>query len=326
VLEQKEELARIVEAIQALPERQRRALTLRELEGRSYGEISAELGHTDSGVRQLIFRARTALRNLGAFILPLGSIRWRLLGVPSSSAGADPHHIAAAATVSSGGGPNVLQAAASVVVGTLALLGAGQSQGAHHRDRAAAAGMRAAPFDRHSAASTGASGAAGGRAPDPRHRAGAVAGGDGGAEAFLPAPVPVTDMTAPSEPTTVAGFDGNQPTDRAAPEESGGEEPQNLEALDSSTDGAASQPPASDPGDKTSGPAPAPSGDGTTAPASTSPAGTQPADAQTPTKKPKPPKAPSPPKVNPAKQAVPKKPVPPRPPAAPKLAFFATAS
>ena len=46
-----------------LPAAQRQALALRELEGRSYEEISAQLGHSGSGVRQLIFRARTALRN-----------------------------------------------------------------------------------------------------------------------------------------------------------------------------------------------------------------------------------------------------------------------
>jgi RNA polymerase sigma-70 factor (ECF subfamily) len=120
VFEQKEELARIVAAIQALPEGQRRALTLRELEGRSYGEISAELGHTDSGVRQLIFRARTALRNLGALLLPLDSIRWRLMG--STQTIADPHQLAAAASVSSTGGGNVLQAAASAVAATVTLL------------------------------------------------------------------------------------------------------------------------------------------------------------------------------------------------------------
>jgi RNA polymerase sigma factor (sigma-70 family) len=124
VFEQKEELARIVAAIQALPEGQRRALTLRELEGRSYGEISAELGHTDSGVRQLIFRARTALRNLGALIFPLDSIRWRMLG-SSPSAIADPHQVAAAATVSSTGGGSVLQAAASAVAATVTLLATG---------------------------------------------------------------------------------------------------------------------------------------------------------------------------------------------------------
>jgi RNA polymerase sigma factor (sigma-70 family) len=123
VLEQKEELARVVAAIQALPEGQRRALTLRELEGRSYGEISAELGHTDSGVRQLIFRARTALRNLGALVLPLGSARWRLLGSPSTTA-ADPHAVAVASAVSSSGGASALQVAGSVVAATLTLLGA----------------------------------------------------------------------------------------------------------------------------------------------------------------------------------------------------------
>ena len=122
VFEQKEELARVVAAIQALPEGQRRALTLRELEGRSYGEISAELGHTDSGVRQLIFRARTALRNLGAMLLPFGSLRWRLAESSSSSAVADPHQVAVAATVSSTGGGSALQAAASAVAATVTLL------------------------------------------------------------------------------------------------------------------------------------------------------------------------------------------------------------
>ena len=129
MFEQKEELARVVAAIQALPEGQRRALTLRELEGRSYGEISAELGHTDSGVRQLIFRARTALRNLGALMLPLDSLRWRLLG--SSPAVTDPHQLAAAASVSSGGSGNVLQAAASAVAATVTLLAAGAPADRH---------------------------------------------------------------------------------------------------------------------------------------------------------------------------------------------------
>jgi RNA polymerase sigma factor (sigma-70 family) len=131
VFEQKEELARVVAAIQALPEGQRRALTLRELEGRSYGEISAELGHTDSGVRQLIFRARTALRNLGAMLMPFGSLRWRLAESSSSSAVADPHQVAVAATVSSTGGGSALQAAASAVAATVTLLATGAPHERH---------------------------------------------------------------------------------------------------------------------------------------------------------------------------------------------------
>jgi len=63
LFEQREEVRRIVARMRDLPAAQRQALALRELEGRSYEEISAQLGHSGSGVRQLIFRARTALRN-----------------------------------------------------------------------------------------------------------------------------------------------------------------------------------------------------------------------------------------------------------------------
>ena len=61
LLEQKEELRGLIAGMRRLPDAQRQALTLRELEGCSYEEISARLGHTGSGVRQLIFRARTTL-------------------------------------------------------------------------------------------------------------------------------------------------------------------------------------------------------------------------------------------------------------------------
>jgi RNA polymerase sigma factor (sigma-70 family) len=45
-----------------LPGRQRRALTLRELEGRSYAEIGAELGLGTNAVAQVVWRARGQLR------------------------------------------------------------------------------------------------------------------------------------------------------------------------------------------------------------------------------------------------------------------------
>jgi RNA polymerase sigma factor (sigma-70 family) len=132
--EQKEDLAKLVAAIQALPEGQRRALTLRELEGRSYGEISAQLGHTSSGVRQLIFRARTALRNVAAAVFPIGSLRWRLLeqATPASS---DPHQLAAAATLSSAGGAGALERVGSIVAATftLAVAGVAAPPGDHSR-------------------------------------------------------------------------------------------------------------------------------------------------------------------------------------------------
>ena len=45
-----------------LPERQRRALALRELDDRSYAEIGAEMGMRTNAVAQVVWRARTQLR------------------------------------------------------------------------------------------------------------------------------------------------------------------------------------------------------------------------------------------------------------------------
>jgi RNA polymerase sigma factor (sigma-70 family) len=53
-----------------LPERQRRALVLRELEGRSYDEIAATLGVTGDGVRQLLNRARNTMRAAATALVP----------------------------------------------------------------------------------------------------------------------------------------------------------------------------------------------------------------------------------------------------------------
>ena len=322
VLEQKEELARVVAAIQALPERQRRALTLRELEGRSYGEISAELGHTDSGVRQLIFRARTALRNLGAFILPFGSVRWRLLGSQSSPA-ADPHQIVAAATVSSSGGTNAFQAAVSVMAAALTLLGAGGPRaGGHDEQGVAHAGVQAAAPYKLSAASGGAFAQVGARARAARHRADAARGENGGAEAFGSVPV-AADDTTPATESEVVTLAGDQPSERAAPEPSAGQHPEKVEALDtpadtSSTGTKASDPAAAAPADSSGKAAPA----GDPAPAPPPAGATEPTSA----KKPTPPRAPTPPKVNAPKPPTLKKPAPPKPPSGPKSALATTAS
>jgi RNA polymerase sigma-70 factor (ECF subfamily) len=59
--EQPLELIGIEEALERMPENQRRAILLREWQGLSYKEISAELGLTQAAVEMLIFRARRAL-------------------------------------------------------------------------------------------------------------------------------------------------------------------------------------------------------------------------------------------------------------------------
>jgi RNA polymerase sigma factor (sigma-70 family) len=60
----------VVAGLGALPERQRRALVLRELEGRSYEEIAENLGGSADAVRQLLNRARNAMRSGVTAIVP----------------------------------------------------------------------------------------------------------------------------------------------------------------------------------------------------------------------------------------------------------------
>ncbi len=121
LFEQKEEIRGLVARMQELPAAQRQALALRELEGRSYEEISMQLGHSGSGVRQLIFRARTALRNGVAAILPFEGLR--------------AHQLVSAASVpaSSGSGVETAGAAALAVV---AVLGGGVAVGGVDAKRA----------------------------------------------------------------------------------------------------------------------------------------------------------------------------------------------
>jgi RNA polymerase sigma factor (sigma-70 family) len=69
-VEQSERIRQVVRNVQELPERQRDAIVLRELEGRSYQEISVALGVSDGAVRQLLNRARTTLRAAATSITP----------------------------------------------------------------------------------------------------------------------------------------------------------------------------------------------------------------------------------------------------------------
>jgi RNA polymerase sigma factor (sigma-70 family) len=67
----RERLDALVGAVLALPERQRRALVMRELEGRSYDEIAARMGASNGAVRQLLSRARTSIRDRLGTLVPL---------------------------------------------------------------------------------------------------------------------------------------------------------------------------------------------------------------------------------------------------------------
>jgi RNA polymerase sigma factor (sigma-70 family) len=70
IVEQRVQLETTVAAMNELPERQRDALVMRELEGRSYDEIALALGTGDGAVRQLLNRARVTLRRAASMLVP----------------------------------------------------------------------------------------------------------------------------------------------------------------------------------------------------------------------------------------------------------------
>jgi RNA polymerase sigma factor (sigma-70 family) len=77
----REDFRELIDAVHALPERQRDAIVMRELEGRSYEEIAARMQTSSGAVRQLLNRARTALRErVGAFTGAEPLVRWLLDG------------------------------------------------------------------------------------------------------------------------------------------------------------------------------------------------------------------------------------------------------
>lgn len=73
--EAREELRGLMDRLQALPEPQRAALVMRELEGLSHEEIAAALGVSGGAARQAIFRARAALREGLGLLMPMPVLR-----------------------------------------------------------------------------------------------------------------------------------------------------------------------------------------------------------------------------------------------------------
>ena len=61
-LEHDEKLERVHKLFNSLPEKQRTALQLRDIEGRTYKETAGIRGETEENINVLIFRARQAIR------------------------------------------------------------------------------------------------------------------------------------------------------------------------------------------------------------------------------------------------------------------------
>jgi RNA polymerase sigma factor (sigma-70 family) len=79
IAERLDSLRTVLDAVQTLPARQRDAMILRVLEGRTYEQIATELNATDGAVRQLLNRARNTLRGGITAVTPvsvLGRLAW----------------------------------------------------------------------------------------------------------------------------------------------------------------------------------------------------------------------------------------------------------
>jgi RNA polymerase sigma factor (sigma-70 family) len=120
-LERREELADLMRRLQALPEPQRAAIVMRELEGLGHEEIAAALGLSGGAARQAIYRARRALRDGAGMLIPLPLLKAILAGPGPSAAEA----AAGAAGVGSAAGAGVALKATAATVLVAGALGAG---------------------------------------------------------------------------------------------------------------------------------------------------------------------------------------------------------
>ena len=138
-LERRERVAGVLAAVQGLPERQRDAIVLRELEGRSYDEIADALGVGGGSVRALLNRARNSVRLAATAVTPVGLLM-RIPPVTGTGgdgvAGQAGEGLAArVAELTAGAGAGALAskvAATALVTGAVAggvALGPGSSEG-----------------------------------------------------------------------------------------------------------------------------------------------------------------------------------------------------
>jgi RNA polymerase sigma factor (sigma-70 family) len=147
--EAREEMRDLMDRLGALPEPQRAALVMRELEGLSHEEIATALGVSGGAARQAIYRARAALREGFGLLLPLPALR--LLAEYGGDASRAGGAIAASAGASSAGGAALGGLGGALKVGMATVLvagavGAGVAVEHHRGDKPGPEAAEAAPL------------------------------------------------------------------------------------------------------------------------------------------------------------------------------------
>lgn len=124
IVEGRMSAARALAAVAALPEAQRRALALTAIGGRSASDAAAELGISETAMRQLVYRARSSVRSAVSAVTPPPLILSALHSVGTGSA----------MTVCGTGAAGALNAVAAktAVVVAVAAGGLGASTVANH--------------------------------------------------------------------------------------------------------------------------------------------------------------------------------------------------
>jgi RNA polymerase sigma factor (sigma-70 family) len=182
--ESRQELRDLMARLQALPEPQRAALVMRELEGLSHEEIAAALGVSGGAARQAIFRARAALRDGLGLLVPMPVLR--ALAEHTDGAASAGGAIAAGAGASTAGGATLggigigalkVGMATVLIAGTV---GAGVAIDHHRGGGPGPEAAEAAPLEAAGQSSRQASGS--GTGSEPWTHSGRHGSGQGGAD------------------------------------------------------------------------------------------------------------------------------------------------
>ncbi len=153
-VERREELRETLEGIESLPERQRAALVAVAVADRPHADVAAELGLSDGALRQLLLRARTALRAAATALTPYPLVSWLAAGQEASAARV------AEVAAGAGGAGLAVKAGAAVLAASAVVAGGPALRGRHDSQAPAAAAASSAARAKHAAPSRAAATAA----------------------------------------------------------------------------------------------------------------------------------------------------------------------